>query len=277
MEITPDMVKKLRIQTDAGMLDCKKALQEADGDFEQAQKILKEKGLVAAGKRADRATAEGKVFICIDAKRATILEITCETDFVAKTDQFIKLGNDVAKQAHNTGANAVTPELEHPVKEAVSILKENLVINRIKTINLADDEVAVSYLHDGGAIGVVVCAKVGGGDITNPVVIALLNDCAMHVAAYSPLYLTSDQVDAKYIADQKEIFIAQTIALGKPENMAAGIAEGKLKKHLSEVSFLEQGFVKEPKFTVQQMVDNTAKELGITLQIVDFVNFRVGV
>ncbi len=276
MEITPDMVKKLRIQTDAGMLDCKKALQEADGDFEQAQKILKEKGLVAAGKRADRATAEGKVFTCIDAKRATIVEITCETDFVAKTDQFIKLGNDVAKQAHAVGANAVTPELEHPVKEAVSILKENLVINRIKTIELAADEVAVSYLHDGGAIGVVVHAKVGG-DVSNPAVIAFLNDCAMHVAAYSPLYLTSDQVDAKYIADQKEIFIAQTIALGKPENMAAGIAEGKLKKHLAEVSFLEQGFVKEPKFTVQQMVENTAKELGITLKIVDFVNFRVGV
>lgn len=275
-EITPEMVKKLREKTDAGMLDCKKALQEAEGDFDKAEKILKEKGLAAAGKRADRATGQGKVFIKIDDSKATALELSCETDFVAKTDQFVKLGEALAAKAWQEGLNEPTPDLEAPVKEAIGVLKENMAVKRVRTLNLAADEAAAGYLHDGGVIGVIVKAKITG-DKSNPKVQEFLTDCAMHVAAYAPLYLDASRVDPKYIAEQREIFIAQTKALGKPEQVAQNIAEGKLKKHLAEICFVDQAFVKEPKHTVAAMGHAIGKEIGGDIVISDYINFRVGV
>jgi elongation factor Ts len=273
--ITPAMVKDLRVRTDAGMGDCKKALQDAEGDFEGAIKLLKERGLAAAGKRGDRLTTEGNIFIKIDEKKATAVELTCETDFVALTDQFKEVGNTIAGLAHAAGSNEVTEDLKAPAMEAVAVLKENLVVKRVQTFVLADDEVAVGYVHTGMPMASVVKAKVSGGKKNDEQIKRLLSDCAMHIVALNPLYLNVEAIDAAYIAGQKEIFLKQTLELGKPENIANSIAEGKLKSHLAEVSFLDQEFVKEPKVTVAGVVARLAKELGCEIAITGFMNFRV--
>lgn len=238
--------------------------------------MLKERGLAAANKRGERITAEGNIFIKIDEKKATAIELKCETDFVALTDQFKEVGQKIADMAHASGANTVTEELEHPAKEAAAILKENLVVRRVQTFLLADDEVAAGYVHTGMPMGSIVKAKVTGGDKNHPQIKALLSDCAMHVVASNPLYLNMQAIDADYMKSQKEIFVKQTMELGKPENIAQNIAEGKLKSHLAEISFVDQEFVKEPKVTVQQVVDRLGKELGCKIEVVDFMNFRVG-
>ncbi|NIZ40873.1 translation elongation factor Ts [Entomospira entomophila] len=277
VSITPAMVKELRLKTDAGMSDCKKALQDADGDFEGAIKLLKERGLAAANKRGERITAEGNIFIKIDDKKATAIELKCETDFVALTDQFREVGNTIVALAHAAGANEVTDELKQPAMEAVAVLKENLVLRRVQTFVLDENEVAAGYVHTGMPMGSVVKAKVEGCDKNDSRIQTLLSDCAMHIVASNPLYLNVDAIDAEYIKNQKEIFVKQTLELGKPENIAQSIAEGKLKSHLAEVSFLDQEFVKEPKVTVAQVTERLAKELGCKISITGFMNFRVSI
>ncbi|MCF7927893.1 MAG: translation elongation factor Ts [Spirochaetales bacterium] len=277
MEIKAQDVKKLREKTGAGMLDCKKALQEADGDFDKAAKHLKELGLAAAAKRSGRATNEGRVFTKITEKRAIALELACETDFVARNSDFIKLGNKLIDTILENNLDSVNDELNQIVTDTVSVIKENISISRFRIMDLSADETAVDYIHGEGAIGVIVKLKsddpaaLGQEEVKN-----FAFDTALHIAAFNPLYLSMDKVDETYRKEQEELFAKQVETMDKPDKVKEGIIQGKLKKHLAEICLLEQGFVKEEKKSVKKVMEEVGKSAGASLTISDYIYFRVG-
>ena len=277
MAVTPADVKKLRDATDAGMLDCKKALIEADGDFTKAEKILKEKGLASAGKRAGRATSAGIIFTHITDTKAAALELNCETDFVAKTDQFLATGNNLAKTCVEKGYSEVNEELDTMVKEAIAILKENMGIKKIELMDIAEDEVVVEYSHNGGQIGVLVKLKCDSpATCAKEDVKALAFDLALHGAAFNPPYLNRGAVPEDYIKEQEEIFNTQAQNMDKPANVVAGIVKGKLNKHLSQICFVDQNFVKDDKVTVKKAIEDVAKSVGGSIELTGYSYFMVG-
>jgi len=247
MEITADIVKKLRDATGAGMMDCKKALVKAEGDFAQAEKLLKEMGLAAVAKRSGRATNNGRVFTLVQADKAVILEMACETDFVARNADFVKLGNELCQDVLAKGYTAVVPELEVKVQE--------LIRPRFGLVDIPKNAMVAHYVHGEGSLGVVVLVQADKADaFKNESAKGFAFDCALHVAAFTPRFLSSKDVDAPYIKEQTEIFTAQTLALGKPEKVVPGIVQGKLNKHYSEVCFLQQPFVKDDTRSVEKVM-----------------------
>ncbi len=277
MDIKPIDVKKLRDQTGAGMMDCKTALTEAGGDISKAVKILKEKGLAAAAKRSSRATEEGKIFTKISGGKAVILEVSCETDFVARNENFINLGNRLLDEVISSGAVEINDSLNNIVKEAVGTLKENMELKKLKVLDVAADEYVVDYIHGVGNIGTLVKLKSDTPEtLKNSAVKEFAFDSALHVAAFNPVALSPENIDPAYIKEQEEIFTKQAEGLDKPEKVLKGIIQGKLNKHLSEICFLNQPFVKDDKKKVSQVLAETAKAAGGKLEITDFVYFRVG-
>lgn len=278
MEIKATDVKKLREMTGAGMMDSKKALVEAGGDFEKAEKILKELGLAAAAKRGGRATNEGRVFTVVSGKKAGILEVSCETDFVARNDDFVALGKGMVTDMVNDGVAADGPELAAKVQDAITTIKENMAVRRGIVLEAADDETFSDYIHgESGRIGVVVKVKASSSELLeNDQVKAFAFDLALHVAAFRPQFLSPEKVDAGYRAEQEGIFLAQAKQLDKPENVTQGIAKGKMKKHLSEICLLEQGFVKDEKRSVSQVAKDLGKDIGGEVSVTDYVYYSVG-
>lgn len=278
MAVTPQEVKKLRDKTGAGMLDCKNALVKAEGDFAAAEKILKEQGLASADKRVGRATNNGSVFASIEGGKAAMAELTCETDFVAKNEVFRAAGEKIAKAVAKSGSAEKTEELELMVKEAIAILKENMLLGKVICWNVADNELVVNYSHNNGQIGVLIkLACDSAATAAKDEVKALAFDLALHVAAFNPTYLNRDGVDAGYVAEQEDIFTTQANNLGdKPEKVIKGIVQGKLNKHLAQICFLEQGFVKEDKKQVKQVLVETAKAAGGTIELTDYGYIAVG-
>ncbi len=277
MEVTAADVKRLRERTGAGMLDCKKALSEAAGDFEKAEKILKELGLAAAAKRSGRATNEGRIFSRIEKQVAGLLELTCETDFVARNGEFVEFGDNLLKLAIEKSLPADSKQLTDRVSEIVARIKENITLRRLRTMPIAANEMAVGYLHGEGSIGVLVKARAENAALlADERVKLLVFDVALHIAAYNPLHLRADQVDPAYLKEQEEIFTKQTQALNKPANVMAGIVKGKIAKHLNEIVLLQQPFVKDDKQSVGQVLEKKAKELGGKIEIVDYLYLRAG-
>jgi elongation factor Ts len=277
VDIRAEDVKTLREKTGAGMMDCKKALTEAGGDFKKAEKILKELGLAAAAKRGGRATNEGRIFSKISSDRAGLLELSCETDFVARNQDFIKLGNDLTAKIIDKGIDPDAPELAAQVTDLISTIKENMSIRRAEVVAKGPNEHIVDYIHGEGRIGVLIKAKADKPELfTNEKVKTFVFDCALHIAAYNPLFLAEKDVNPDYLKEQEEIFTKQAENLGKPANVLQGIIKGKLKKHLAEVCFLEQPFVKDDKRSVSKVAGDLGKEVGGTLTIEKFVYFRVG-
>lgn len=278
MEIKAVDVKELREKTGAGMMDCKKALIEAGGDSEKAEKLLKELGLAAAAKRSDKATNEGRVFTTVGTSVGGILELSCETDFVARNESFVALGNDLVSAVAQKNLAADSDELAARVQEAISTIKENMAVSRCETITAGDDEILSDYIHgDSGRIGAIVRIAASSADLLkSDTVREFAFDIALHVAAFRPQYLSGDAVDTAYRAEQEEIFLAQAKKLGKPDNVLQGIARGKMKKHLSEICLLEQGFVKDEKRTVAQVAKDLGKELGGEVAVSGYVYYSVG-
>lgn len=277
MAVTPADVKKLRDKTLAGMLDCKKALQACNGDFAAAEKHLKEQGLASADKRSGRATNAGAVFTAVNGSTASVVELTCETDFVAKNDAFKKSGQKIADVVAEKKYTAINEELETLVKEAISVLKENMVLSKISTMELAETDCAVDYLHNGGAIGVMVKLSCDSADTAaKDEVKALGTDLALHAAAFNPSYLNRDAVDASYLKEQEEIFRAQAANMDKPEKVIEGIVKGKLNKHLSQICFVDQAFVKNDKLSVKQAIAETAKAVGGSIELTAYIYNMVG-
>ena len=277
MDIKPIDVKKLRAQTGAGMMDCKTALKDAEGDFEKAVKILKEKGLAAAAKRSSRSTAEGKVFTKIVNGKAIMLVLSCETDFVAINENFTKLGNNLLEEVVSSGTTEITDKLRDMVKEAVGTLKENMELKKLKVLTVADDEYVIDYIHGVGNIGTLIKLKSdNAGIFNNEAVKEFAFASALHVAAFNPVALASENIDPAYIKEQEEIFTKQAEKLGKPEKVLQGIIKGKLNKHLSEICFLNQPFVKDDKKKVSQVLADLGKTAGGKLEIAEYVYLKVG-
>lgn len=277
MEIKAADVKALRDKTGAGMMECKNALTECNGDAAAAEKLLKEKGLAAVEKRSGRATSEGLVLIKNTEKKAVIAELTCETDFVAKNVDFIALGDKIINTAYDKGITSVTSELSDMVLELATKVRENMALSRLEAVNAGADEYISKYIHSDKKTGVVVMLKADKAEVfANKNVQDFAYDCCLHIAAFTPLYTATSEVDAGYIADQKEIFTVQAKESGKPENVQAGIVQGKLKKHLAEICFLEQPFVKDDKLSVTKKMEEVAKAAGGKLSVSKIILFQLG-
>ena len=288
MAITAGMVKELREISGAGMMDCKKALTECNGDMDEAIEYLRKSGAMKAEKKASRIAAEGICRIAIDGGKAAVVEVNSETDFVAKNEVFQNFVETVAKQALASDAADVEGLLQESflgdssktVKEAlvekVATIGENLNIRRFEKVEA--DQV-VGYIHGGGRIGVIVAAET---IVKNDAIEEALKNIAMQVAALNPKYVSDAEVSAEYIEHEKEILKAQILAdpkeSQKPEKVIDGMINGRIKKELKEVCLMDQVYVKaeDGKQTVAQYVDAVAKANGADLKVVKFVRFETG-
>lgn len=291
MAITAAMVKELREMTGAGMMDCKKALNETDGDMDAAVEYLRKNGQAKAEKKAGRIAAEGLCRVAVkDEKTAAVVEVNSETDFVAKNEDFQAYVEAVAKQAVESDAkdlDAFLAEKWHldaskTVKDAlvdkVAVIGENLTIRRFEKV-VASEGCAVTYVHGGGRIGVIVEAAT---DVVNDAVKEALTNIAMQVAALYPKYVSTDEVSEEYKAHEKEILAEQIKndpkMAGKPEKVIEGAVNGRLNKELKEVCLLEQVYVKaeDGKQTVAKYIEQVAKENNAKLSVKRFVRFETG-
>lgn len=290
MAISASMVKELREMTGAGMMDCKKALTNTDGDMDKAVEWLRENGLAKAEKKAGRIAAEGMVAVNVseDGKKAAIVEVNSETDFVAKNELFQNMVNAVAAQAVETSAADLEAFMAEPwiedssvtveenLKNMIAKIGENMNIRRFGKLEQPEG-VIVSYIHAGGKIGVLVSAET---DNASDEVKACLKDVAMQVAALSPKYTSRDEVDQDYIEKEKEVLFAQA-KIEKPDapdKIINGMVMGRINKELKEICLLDQVFVKaeDGKQSVGQYVESVAKQLGANIKVKTFVRFETG-
>jgi len=277
MEIKASDVKALREKTGAGMMDCKKALAATNGDAAAAELLLKEQGLAAVEKRVGRATSEGRIFIKIEGNKAVICELTCETDFVAKNTDFIKTGNEIATTALAKGYTEVNKELSDMLLDLATVIRENMTLRRLEVIDIPENSVVSSYIHSDGKTGVITVISSDSADVaSNEIVTEFTHDCCLHIAAFTPAYIKRDDVDAAYIAEQTAIFTKQVEGLDKPENVKQGIVQGKINKHLAEICFLDQPFVKDDKVSVSKKMDEIGKTVGAKLNLAKVVMYQLG-
>jgi elongation factor Ts len=267
VEIKATDVKKLREITGAGMMDCKNALMKSGGDLTKAERLLKEQGLAAAAKKSGRATNSGRVFTKLLPDKGLLLELTCETDFVAKNSLFINLGTAILDTVAAKKLTAKTEELELMVKETVGKIKENMELRRIVTFPVAPDEAVSAYNHDD---------RIDPGLKDNPRLKEVLFETALHVAAFAPLYLSRDKVETAFLKDQEDIFSKQVESMNKPANVLAGIIKGKLNKLVSEICLLDQPFVKDEKRKVSKVFEDLGKEIGSKVELSGFAYVKVG-
>lgn len=278
MEIKASDVKALREKTGAGMMECKNALTECNGDPVASEKLLKEKGLAAVAKRAGRDTSEGLVLVKVEGKKAVMAELTCETDFVAKNVDFITLGDKIISTAFEKGYTDVVPELSNMVLELATKVRENMALTRLISLTAGPDEYIAKYIHSDKKTGVLVMLKADKAEIlSNKLVQEFAYDCCLHIAAFTPLYSDSSSVEKAYITEQTEIFTKQVAELDKPANVKAGIVQGKIKKHLADICFLEQPFVKDDKVSVAKKMEEIGKTAGGKLTLSKMVLFQLGV
>ena len=280
MGISASQVKELRDMTGAGMMECKKALTEAEGDMEKAVDLLREWGVAKVAKKAGRATNEGTIMAVVadDAKSAAVIELNCETDFVGMNEKFKGYAEQIAKielakKYADAEALKADEEVAALITDCVHVMGENTQLAR--AIAVEGDGVC-AYIHMGGKIGVVVKFDVEGIDPASDAFVTYGRDVAMQVAAMSPVAANRDCVPAEVVAKEMEIYKAQAAASGKPENIQEKIATGRLEKFYAENCLTEQAFVKDGDLTIQAYTDKVAKELGGTIKVVDFVRYALG-
>ncbi|HDE4047083.1 TPA: elongation factor Ts [Staphylococcus aureus] len=271
--ISAKLVKELREKTGAGMMDCKKALTETDGDIDKAIDYLREKGIAKAAKKADRIAAEGLVHVETKGNDAVIVEINSETDFVARNEGFQELVKEIANQVLDTKAETVEALMEttlpngksvdERIKEAISTIGEKLSVRRFAIRTKTDNDAFGAYLHMGGRIGVLTVVE-GSTDEE------AARDVAMHIAAINPKYVSSEQVSEEEINHEREVLKQQALNEGKPENIVEKMVEGRLRKYLQEICGVDQDFVKNPDVTVEAFLKTKGGKL------VDFVRYEVG-
>ena len=272
------MVKELREMTDAGMMECKKALVEADGDMEKAVDVLRTRGLAAAAKKAGRATNEGTVMTVLadDAKSAAVVELNCETDFVGMNEKFKAYAEKLGRAA--LAANAADVEalrastfegepVEDILTDAIHVLGENIQLPRATTVNAGG---IASYIHGGGKIGVLVTFDVEGIDPASEGFQAYGRDVAMQVAAASPVSANRESVPAEVVEHEMGIYKAQAAESGKPEAIQEKMAVGRLEKFYKQSVLTEQEFIKDSSLTIKKYAEQVSKELGDTITVVAF-------
>lgn len=287
-EITAKMVKELREATGAGMMECKKALVEAEGDTEKAVDILRTRGLAQAAKKAGRATNEGRVLakVCETCGNAAVIEVNCETDFVAINDKFgaycdklataVILNNPADVDALKASEFEGT-KVEDILTDAIHVIGENMNIARFERVEAPENGAIVGYNHMNNKIGVLVAFECGKAETAQADAFkAMGRDVAMQVAATNPVSLDKDSVPAEIAQHEMDIYVAQAAESGKPENIQVKIAEGRMQKFYKENCLVSQDFVKDPDKTVEQYVASVAKELGDEIKVVSFVRMALG-
>ncbi|MGJ5815749.1 translation elongation factor Ts [Paludibaculum fermentans] len=288
-EITAQLVKQLREMTGAGMMECKKALVEANGDFNEAQVILRKRGLATAAKKASRTAKEGLIGLHIspEVNLGLLVEVNCETDFVAKTDDFKSLVEEVKQiilthkpvdaEALKALPSASSPALtvESLLKEKIAKVGENMNVPRF-VLHPAAGALG-SYTHPGSKLVVLVDVTAKNpATLERPEFKELIQDIAMQVAAADPKFLTREEVTAEYIAKEKEIQRARALAEGKPEKIVDKVVEGRMSKFYEEVCLLDQPFIKENSVTISQLLADKGKQLGDEIAVAAYVRFKVG-
>jgi len=270
--ITKDAVMTLRERTGAGLIDCKRALTDSNGDMEEAVSILRKKGVASAAKKAGRDAGEGIIAqsISADLSKGILVEVNCETDFVAKNEDFVAFSNSVAEELLNN------PDADMETKRTEQIAKigENIKISRSQGLAPEGNGIVQSYIHTGGKVAVLISI---GSDVdvsgsNNALILA--KDLCMHIAAASPICVSRDEVPSDLV--EKETEIAKAQAEGKPPQAVEKIVSGKLEKYFAGSCLLEQPFVKNPDQSVKELVEAASKEIGCTLKVEKFLRFQVG-
>lgn len=273
MAITAQLVKELREKTGAGMMDCKKALVETDGDMEKAIDFLREKGIAKAAKKGDRIAAEGLTSILVEGNKAVILEVNSETDFVAKNEGFQTLVKELANHILANNPESVEATLEQTMENgakvadhinaAIATIGEKLSLRRFEVVTKTDSDAFGAYLHMGGRISVLSVLE-GTTDEE------AAKDVSMHIAAINPKYVSRDQVDASELEREREVLTQQALNEGKPEKIVAKMVEGRINKFYEEICVNEQAFVKNPDVKVGQFVESKGGKIQ------SFIRFEVG-
>ncbi|MGE4605707.1 MAG: translation elongation factor Ts [Myxococcota bacterium] len=284
-QISAKSVKELRDKTGAGMMDCKHALSDADGDPERANELLRERGLAKAGKREGRKTTEGVVAIALDSGIAGMVELGCETDFVARTDEFIAMGDALAKLVLSNPGSATVEGLSatsldgetvaDKITAAVAKLGENVVLNRVARLGSEGAGVGGGYVHAGGKLGVIVSLTTSG---SGEALDTLAKDVAMHVAAADPSPIAIDRsgVDQAMLESERAIFRTQAVQGGKPEKIIDKIVEGRINKYLSDVCLIDQAYVKDPDRTIGALLSDVGSAAGTEIAISGYQRFKLG-
>ena len=284
--ITAAMVKELREATGAGMMECKKALTEADGDFDAAVDVLRTRGLAAAAKKAGRATNEGRVNALVEGKKGAVVQVNCETDFVALTDKFggyvdtftkAVIENDPADPAALLESEYEGEKVQDALTEAIHVIGENMQVSNFKRLEVEGTGALVPYIHMGGKIGVLVSFSFNNeATASDEKFLAMGKDVAMQIAATNPVALDEESVPEEVREHEMSIYKAQAAESGKPENIQEKIATSRMKKFYKESCLVDQDFVKDPDQTVSSYIASVAKELGDEIKVVDFARIALG-
>lgn len=301
MAISADMVKKLRDQTGAGMMDCKKALTESDGDFDKAVTLLREKGVATAAKRESRSASEGLIgsYISEDAQIGVLVEVNCETTFVAKTDEFAALAQNIAAHIGHTSPDILPcgdvacllnqPYHEEPtrivndlVNDNIAKLGEKTTVSRFQRLDVGGHDHSTngaigSYIHMGSQIGVLVEITCATDEVASTDGIAsLAKDVAMHISWSTPEYMTREEIPAAVLEAEKDVNRQWAIKEGKPEQILDRIVEGRIKEFYSRVCLLDQSFIKDDTKSIRSLLDEFSKDAGEEVKIARYARFRVG-
>ena len=287
-EISAAIVKTLRDKTNAGMMDCKKALIECNGDLDEAIKYLREKGIAKAAAKADRAANQGIITTRLSACGCDgiLLEVNCETDFVSKNDNFqgfvATLADALIASSAKNLDEALTVQIDgltlaDYIKAKVLELGENMMLRRFERFSVAQNGAIASYIHMGGKVGVLLSVETGKKEtVESDSFKELVKDLTLHIAAAAPRSLSSADLDPAIVEEEKGIYRAQLIEQGKPEAMLDKILPGKMKAFYAQACLLEQGFVKDPAVCVLDIVNQTAKQLGDDVKVICFARFQLG-
>jgi elongation factor Ts len=274
MQITASQVKELRTATGVSMMDCKKALQETAGDMDAAMKLLRERGMAVAAKRATKAANQGLITATGEGDCIAMVEVNCETDFVARNADFQAFVGEVAEKALTTDGD-LSDLMQDVLMDKIAAIGENLKLRRNVRFALNGTGKVASYIHMGGKVGVLVevgCTK--EATLTNEAFEELVKDITLHIAAAAPRYLDSSEVPEDVVAEEREIFAKQVE--GKPENIIDQIVNGKIKKFFAEICLVDQGFVKEPKQSITELLAEVGKQVDDTLCIRRFERYQLG-
>lgn len=286
--ITASLVNELRKKTNVGMMECKKALTETNGDIDAAVTYLRERGMMKAAAKADREATEGIIAarLTADGKSGILIEVNCETDFVSRNDNYIAFVSEIADTLAASSAKNLEEALavkigdisvEDFVKAKTLELGENMRLRKFERFDLQDGGAIAQYIHMGGKVGVLLEVSAANGDTASKDEFRdLVKDITLHIAAAAPKGLSRDEITAEIIEAEKNIYRVQLAAEGKPEAMIEKIVEGKIGKFFSEAVLLEQAFVKDPETTIKKLVETTGKALGDTLAVKRFVRFGLG-
>ena len=277
MSITTSMIKDLRDATSLGIADCKKALEETNGDFDEAVKILREKGAAVAAKRASKDANEGKIesIITDDLQQAAMIEVNCETDFVTRNEDFQSFVSELREDSINHVCDTMSDAVASKMEEKMAQIGEKISLRRnVKWIVEGTGAIS-SYIHMGGTVGVLIELSFNKAEtISNPVFNELAKDLTLHVAAAAPEYLTRDDVPSDQVDSEKDIFRKQLV--GKPDNIIDNILNGKINKYFSQICFLEQGFVKEEKLSIKNLISEKNKLIEDEITVKRYVRYQLG-